>query len=120
MKRTAPLLTLISLVLLLAACQPPPPTYTFEGITSSGGVEQPLTLAYEQRGDRLTGEYRVRAAKGVFRGTLSGTRVTADLMPSADCAYAFEGTLTDTSLSGEFQPTGCDGGESGTWDLKRR
>jgi len=119
-KRAVPILTLVLLTLLLAACQDPPPTLTYEGTTSAGGVEQPLTLTYEQRGDRLTGEYQIRAATGAFRGVLDGDTITADLTPSPECTYAFEGVIADTTLTGEFQPTDCPGGEAGTWTLERQ
>lgn len=120
MKRVIPVLTLVLLTLLLAACQDPPPISTYEGTTSTGGIEQPLTLTYGQRGDRLTGEYLVRAAKGSFRGTQTGNDITADLSPSPTCTYTFEGTITDTTLTGEFHPTDCPGGEAGTWTLERQ
>lgn len=116
-KRTAPLLTLIGLALLLAACQVPPPTFTYQGTTTTAGAAQPLTLTFEQRGERLLGEYQVRAAKGTFRGTLEGDTVTADLAPSPNCTYTFEGTLGDAMLTGAFEPTACPGGEPGTWAL---
>ncbi len=117
-KRTAAILTLIGIALLLAACQDPPPTFTFEGASTVGGVEQPLTLTYQQRGQRLTGEYRLRATKGAFHGTLAGNQVTAALTPSPDCTYAFEGDLTNTSLTGSFEPSDCPGGQIGTWALE--
>lgn len=119
-KRTAPFLTVIGLALLLAACQDPPPTFTYEGITITGGVEQPLTLTYEQRGDRLTGEYQIRAAKGAFRGAINANTITADLTPSPDCTYTLEATITGTTLTGTFQPSDCPGGEAGTWTLERQ
>lgn len=109
---------LIAIALLLAACQEPPSTFTFEGATTAGGVEQPLTLTYEQRGNRLTGEYQIRAAKGAFRGTLDGNTVTAELTPSPTCTYAFEGALTDTTLTGNYEPISCIGGQAGTWALE--
>lgn len=120
MKRAIPILTLVLLTLLLAACQDPPPTFTYEGTTSAGGVEQPLTLTYEQRGDRLTGEYQIRAATGTFRGTLDGDTIAADLTPSPTCTYTFEGALEAPNLTGSFEPTDCPGGESGTWTLEQQ
>lgn len=117
-KRAIPILTLVLLALLLAACQDPPPTFTYEGTTSAGGVEQPLTLTYEQRGDRLAGEYRIRAVTGTFRGAIAGEAITADLTPSPDCTYTFEGAIADTALTGTFQPSDCPGGEAGTWTLQ--
>ena len=119
-KRTIPILIIVLLTLLLAACQDPPPTFTYEGITITGGVEQPLSLTYEQRGERLTGEYQIRAAKGTFRGAIDADTITDDLTPSPDCTYTLEGTITDTTLTGSFQPTDCPGGEAGTWTLERQ
>ena len=118
MKRTTQLLTLIGLALLLAACQDPPPTFTYQGTTTTAGAAQPLTLTFEHRGERLSGEYQIRAAKGTFRGTLEGDTVTADLTPSPNCTYTFEGTIEDTSLTGAYQPADCPGGEPGTWSLE--
>lgn len=117
MKRTILTLALSTLALVLVACQDPPPTFTYEGTTSIAGVEQPLTLTYEQRGERLTGEYQIRATKGSFRGALDGNTITADLTPSPDCTYAFEGEIANTTLTGAFQPTNCPGGAAGTWAL---
>ncbi len=118
--RPQPLVVLLGLTLLLAACQDPPPVLEYEGVTVTDGVEQPLTLAVQRRGDRLVGEYRIRAVAGAFRGQAAGEAVTADLIPAPDCAYTFEGTLTGTSLTGVFQPTACPGGKAGTWALELR
>lgn len=120
MKRPTAFLTLVVLALLLAACQDPAPTSVFEGTTTTAGIEQPLSLRYDQHGDRLVGAYQVRAATGVFRGVLNGITVTADLTPSPSCTYTFEGTLAGSTLTGAFEPTACAGGESGTWTLERQ
>ena len=53
-------------------------------------------------------------------GELDGTTVTAELTPGAACTYTFEGTLIETKLTGEFEPTRCLGGESGAWALDLR
>ena len=120
MNRTVPILTLIGLMLLLAACQTPAPNLTYEGTTTIGGVAQPLTLTYQQSGQLLTGEYRVRFAAGTFNGTLTGNTVTADLTPGPDCTYSFVGTFGATTLTGEFEPSECLGGENGAWALELR
>jgi hypothetical protein len=120
LKRTAPTLTLIGLALLLAACQTPAPSLTYEGTTTIGGVAQPLTLTYQQNGQLLTGQYVVRAAAGSFDGTLTGDLITADLTPGPDCTYSFVGTLAATTLTGAFEPSACNGGDTGTWALERR
>lgn len=118
MKRTRTVLTLVGLALLLAACQDPAPGFTFKGTTTAAGVEQPLTLDYEQRGHRLTGAYHVRAVTGTFRGTLVDSIVAAELQPAPDCIYSFEGTLEGTTLTGAYEPTDCVGGQAGTWALE--
>lgn len=119
MKRTAPLLAL-AFLLLLTACQDSPPGFSYQGITTTDGVDQPLTLKYEQRADRLTGEYQVRNARGDFRGTLNNNLIRAELTPSPGCTYTFEGTLENSALTGAFSPTACPNGEHGTWTLERQ
>lgn len=118
MKRTTPIITIIALVLLLAACQDPLPNATYEGTTTIEGEDHPLTLTVQQHGERLTGDYYVLNAHGAFNGAVDGTIVTAELQPGADCTYDFEGNLTDTSLTGSFQPSKCAGGQSGFWTLE--
>lgn len=120
MKRAVITMTIVSLGLVLAACQEPAPRHTYAGVSLAGGVEYDLTLTFERRGDRLTGEYTVDAAHGAFRGALDGATITADLTPSPTCTYGFEGVLTDPTLTGEFEPTACPGGEGGTWVLERQ
>lgn len=122
MLKNRPLLlaVLLGLTLLLAACQDPPPTFAFEGTTTAEGIVQPLTLTVQRRGERLAGEYQVRAAKGRFNGQVAGESVTAELTPAPDCTYAFEGTLTSTALAGAFEPRACPGGQAGTWALELR
>lgn len=120
MKRITAILTFAGLALLLSACQDAPPRFTFAGTTTAAGVEQPLTLTFEQRGKHLSGEYLVLAAKGTFQGTLENTTLTAELRPGPDCTYSFEGSLVGNALTGAFEPAGCPGGQSGTWELERR
>lgn len=78
--RPALLVALVGLALLLAACQDPPPTFTFAGVTTTDGTEHPLTLTYQERGERLIGEYRVGAIPGRFTGTRTENTITADLI----------------------------------------
>lgn len=118
MKRAAVGIPILALTLVLAACQDPAPRFAYAGISLTGGVEHDLTLTLERRGDRLTGDYSVDAARGAFRGTVSGTVITAELTPSPTCTYRFEGTLSDTTLTGAFEPAECPGGESGTWTVE--
>lgn len=120
MKRSFVTCLLAGLVLVLAACQDPAPRLTFEGVSTSAGVESPLGLSIERHGDRLSGEYTVGAASGSFAGNVVGTAVTAELEPSETCVYSFTGSLSDTSLQGEFAPSDCPGGQTGTWTLTRR
>lgn len=120
MKRPAIPCLILALALLLAACQEPAPSYTYAGISLTDGVERDLTLTFERRGDRLTGEYVVDAARGSFIGTAADTTVTAELTPSPACTYRFEGALTETTLTGEFAPTACPGGTGGIWTLELR
>lgn len=120
MKRAVIALVTCVLTMVLAACQQPVPTLTYVGVSRTGDVERDLSLTFERRGDRLTGEYTVDAARGNFAGTASGTTVTAQLTPSPTCTYQFEGTLTDTALIGEFEVAGCPGGEGGTWELEHK
>lgn len=120
MTRTTSILVLIGLALFLAACQEPLPAFTYEGTSTIEGVDHPLILVYEQRGDVLSGEYQVGVVKGTFHGSLDGNAVAADLTPGVACTYSFEGTLSGIALIGEFEPTGCEGGQGGTWTLELR
>ncbi|HET9026537.1 MAG TPA: hypothetical protein VFN07_03315 [Trueperaceae bacterium] len=121
MKRIVRIFIVVAgMAVLLSACQEPPPAYSFEGITTSSGVELPLALSFERRGERLTGEYRVLNAVGVFSGVISGEVIIADLRPSSDCSYDFEGALVGDSLTGAFTPTACPGGQAGVWALVLR
>lgn len=110
----------VGLAILLVACQAPPPTISYEGTSTVGGLEQPLTLAVTRHGDRLVGEYRVRAAVGKLAGTLNGADLTATLTPAPDCSYEFLGAFSLDAITGAFEPTDCAGGASGTWALERR
>ncbi len=120
MKLPTLLPAIVGLSLLLAACQQPPPRLAFAGTTTTKGIEQPLLLQFEQRGERLYGEYTVRAAAGTFRGTLQDTTLTAELIPSRSCSYTFEGTVEDNQLTGSFVPADCPGGTPGTWSLQQQ
>jgi len=113
-------ITLAALVLVLAACQQGAPRLEFEGVSLIDGTEYPLTLSVSRYGERLMGEYRVKAAKGTFQGTVTDTVITAELTPGPNCTYSFEGELTETTLTGTFEPTACPGGQTGTWDLALR
>ncbi len=120
MKRPTLLPAIVGLSLILSACHQPPPKLAFAGTTTTEGTEQPLLLELEQRGEWLHGEYTVRAAVGLFRGTLQNTTVTAELIPGNSCSYTFEGTVEDDGLTGSFVPTDCPGGVPGTWSLQRQ
>jgi len=111
---------LAALTVVLAACQDPAPSLTFEGTSTIAGNEHSLALAVERHGDRLSGEYMVEGASGSFNGSVDGTAVIAELLPSATCSYSFAGTLTDSSLQGSFEPSDCPGGQLGTWSLARK
>lgn len=120
MKQLRLTLTIAVLTLLMAACQTPPEIIVYQGTTTTETVEQSLTLEFQQNGTLLTGKYAAGNAKGAFRGSLQDERVTADLIPSSACTYAFEGTLTATTLTGAYQPTACPNGLPGVWDLQRQ
>lgn len=119
MKRVAILLTAV-LTLFLAACMPDPPQYTFEGTSTADGIEHPLSVTLDRYGDNLVGDYRVNAVPGKFRGTIDGEAVTANLTPSSACTFEFVGALTETELTGTFQPADCPGGKAGTWVTQRQ
>lgn len=120
MRRLQVLLIALGLTLVMTACQSPAPTLSFSGTSTVEGVTYDLALEVQHLGDRLVGEYQVDAVEGGFEGTVNAGTVTAELTPSSTCTYAFDGTLTETSLDGTFQPSDCPGGQTGVWELTRQ
>lgn len=114
-----PAAALLVLAVLLAACQPATPQLTYFGVSSVDGVDYGLALTISRRGDRLLGEYFVDAVRGTFAGVV-GQELAGELTPSPSCTYSFSGVLTETTLTGTFEPSGCVGGKPGVWDLALR
>lgn len=120
MNRYTKLLAVVGMALVLAACQDPAPRLDFVGTSQVDGVERELSLTLERHEDRLTGEYFVAEARGTFNGIVLQSAVEAELTPSSTCTYSFAGTLSEATLTGSFEPTGCLGGQAGTWALELR
>lgn len=116
MKKSLFLATLFAT--LLSACSALP-SQRWQGQSEDTQGIRPLSLEVRRVGNTLEGSYMVGSSQGSFEGVLEGDSLTATLTPTLSCSYSFSGTLTENSLTGNYEPTACPGGSAGSWDLER-
>lgn len=118
-KTHAPLVLIALLVVLLAACSASAPVQRWRGQTQDATGTYALTLDLQRTGSSVQGSYAVGSSTGTLAGRLEGRSLTATLTPGSGCEYSFSGTLSETTLTGEYLPTSCPSGRPGSWTLSR-
>ncbi len=121
MKYPVCLTIFLCLAVLLAACSTPPPLLEYQGVSTTMDATHIVTLSLREptAAGVTSGTYYSGVARGILRGTVADTILNAELKPSPDCTYTFTGVLTETALTGSFEPSDCPGGQPGDWNLNR-
>lgn len=112
-------LLIVLLTTLLAACSASGPVQHWRGESRDVTGTYALTLDLVRTGMSVRGSYEVGSAAGTLAGRIEGSSLTATLTPGSGCEYSFSGTLSDTSLTGEYLPSSCPSGRAGSWTLSR-
>lgn len=116
----------IGLALLLTACASVTSgvqTQAWIGTSEAGGASHPLVIATTLTpAGAWTGAYTVQRTPpftGDIDATLIGGVLAGTLVVSPDCSFELAGTVSGDQLDAAFAPTGCPGGEGGTWTATR-
>ncbi|HET8986579.1 MAG TPA: hypothetical protein VFN03_12560 [Trueperaceae bacterium] len=110
---------MIGVLLLLGACTTPAAPQEWAGVSTDANGDRALALRLNRAGTRAFGEYTVGVSTGALEGTIENGSIFAELTAGPTCTYQFQGSMTESVLTGSYSPDDCAGGLAGTWNLSR-